>query len=173
MDFYFETYYDHAALTAMAKALRKLMRNKRSTIVRILALIFVGFGIIMASPLGGREVNTSPSALLSYLALLFLLVSVFCEDMINGFFAQKRYVHSDDSSEAIFHEKNYEIRSDDGITFWQYHSIVHLAETRYFFIFVFNENHAQAFDKDGLSSATAEEFRTFIEGKTGKKIKRV
>ena len=129
--------------------------------------------MISALPIGGREFSTSPSALLSYLVLLFLLTAVFCEDMINGFFAEKRNVHRGSSSEAFFREDNYEIRSDDGITFWQYGMIAHIAETRYFFVFVFNKNHAQAFDKDGLSGATVEEFRTFVEEKTGMTIQRV
>ena len=173
MEFYFETYYDHAALTAMSRALRKIMRRRKNLIARIFAIAVFLFGVYVSSPLSGKEFSTSPSALLSYMALLLLLTSVLCEDMINGFMAQKRYVDRAENIEAIFQDDHYEIRSDDGITSWQYHGIPHLAETKYFFVFVFNANHAQAFDKDGLSGATVEEFREFIQEKTGMNIIRV
>lgn len=173
MEYSFETYFDHAALAAMSKALRKTMRKRKSIFMRVFALFFVAFAVYCSSPLAGREFSTSPSSLVSYLALFLLLTAVLFEDTINALAAQGKHIHKGDEVDAVFRDDAYEIRSDDGITFWQYHNILYLTETRYFFVFVFDQNHAQVFDKDSLTDATIEEFRVFIENKTQKKIKRI
>jgi len=173
MEISFETYYDHAALRAMSKALRKTMRKRKSMFMRVISLAFIAFAVYRALPINGREFSTSPSALVSYLALIMLFTAVFFEDTINGLAAQGKHIHKGDEIDAIFRETEYELRSDDGITFWQYRSITHVAETRYFFVFVFDSNHAQVFDKDSIVGATVDDFRDFIEKKTGTTVKRV
>ena len=48
-----------------------------------------------------------------------------------------------------------------------YSNIVALAQTEGYFVFVFGKNHGQVYDKAGISGGTAEQFRRFIEDKTG------
>ena len=45
-----------------------------------------------------------------------------------------------------------------------------MAETKDYFVFLFSKNHAQVYDKRTLTGGTAEEFRAFMQEKTGKAI---
>ena len=49
-------------------------------------------------------------------------------------------------------------------------SIKIIAETNDYFVFVFDMNHAQVYDKKCLSEEKTNEFREFISEKTGLKI---
>ena len=52
-------------------------------------------------------------------------------------------------------------------------TITQLAETPDYFVFVFDQSHGQAYDKRTLIGGTADEFRSFIESKTGKSVQQV
>lgn len=173
MEFYFETLYDHAALTAMAKALRKVLRRKKSLLMRLFGFFVVLMGLFLSTPLGGRELTFSARSLISYITLISILLAILFEDSINGYVAQKRLPSGGEEVIATFHDDGYEVRTDEETTHWDYRGIRYLAETRYYFVLIFSENHAQVFDKDNISEETEDEFRSFISEKTGKEIKRV
>ena len=169
MEFIFETIHDTYTMSAVAKVLRK----KQSIITRILCIALFVFGAYKATPLGGNALNFSPASALSYIALLLLLVVALFEDTVNGFFAQKRVGAGRLEITATFFEEHYCLQSDVDTTNWQYRNVNILVETKHFFLVVFNERHAQVFDKYTLSGGTEEEFRTFIQEKTGKTIRKL
>lgn len=45
-----------------------------------------------------------------------------------------------------------------------------IAETGDYFVFVFSASHAQIYDKKGLCGGSPQQFKDFIEEKTGKKV---
>ena len=62
------------------------------------------------------------------------------------------------------------------VTSFQF-SVYHRADfsvgTDEYFVFIFNQNHAQIYDKNGLKEGTVEGFRNFITRKTEKEIQRI
>lgn len=173
MEYCFETVYDQQTLTAMARALRKIKRRKHSIFMRVLGLLVVVMGLYLSTPLGGKEFSFSARSLVSYAALLIILITLIWEDAINGYFARKRMLPGTAEADSVFTDEEYTTKTKAGVTHWNYQRIDSLAESRWFFIFIFNENHAQVYDKEYLTGGTEEEFRKFIEEKTGKKFKKI
>lgn len=173
MEFKFETYNDHASLTAVAKAIRKIYRRRSSFVTRLILLIAVigGTYLSVASAQKGNDIGFN--SLICYIMLLLGFVAALWEDGVNGFLAQMRIPASSKDVEATFDDEHYVIETELARTSWQYQSITHLAETKYFFVFIFNQNHAQVFDKEYLEGGTEEEFKDFIFHKTGKTFQKV
>jgi len=174
MEFQFETLYDQEALTAMAKGLRKILRKRNSLIMRVFTLSVFVIGLCLSTPLfGGPAFEFTVRSVLTYLALLLMLITTIWEDALNGFMAKKRVNPDAAEVTAIFTEENYTIRTALETHYWQYPRINYLAETKHYFVLIFDKNHAQVFDKDELNGGTEEEFRQFITNKTNKEFKRV
>jgi len=173
MEFRFETVYNHESLTAMARALRKVLRRKKSTIMRIFGLIVFAAGVYISTPLSGAAFKFEVRSLLSYIALILIFITSVWEDGINGFMAKKRLRPGTEEVLAIFDDEGYETKTEVENFRWVYQRINYLAETKYFFVLIFDQNHAQVFDKDELTGGTEDEFREFICKKTGKTMKSV
>lgn len=173
MDFSFQTVYDHGALTAIARALRKTYRKKNSVIMRILMVLLLAVGIYSSTPLGGKEFSFTAGNLISYATLLVVFITLIWEDAVNAVFAKRRLPRGEYVVDAVFDDDGFTIGNDENKTYCAYQRVKHLAETKYFYIFIFNEHHAEIFDKDGLSGITEEEFCDFICTKTEKEFQKV
>ena len=173
MNFSFETIYDHGALTAMSRALRKLYRRKNSVITRVFMIAFLLFGIYFSTPLSGNEFSISASKLICYATLILIFVMLLWEDGINAVFARKRLPRREYLVYSEFNDDGFTIKVGDEVSYCAYQRIQHLAETKYFYIFTFNENRAEIFDKEGLAGITEEEFCAFIREKAEKEFERV
>ena len=170
MEFRTETSYDRQALTAMAKAVRKTIRKKKSRRSHVFALVIIilnglltGIALSTGGPWGGR--NTI-SLLLTGLLLLIMLG----EDRLNAAVARKRLLTGTEKATCIFSEEGYASQTAAGNSQWNYQNIAQICETERYMIFVFPPEHGQVFDKSTLAGGTIEEFRNFLEEKTGKKI---
>ena len=174
MEFRFETYYNCESLTAMAKALRKVLRRKKSTVMRIFSIIVFLVGAYLTISRGLTDgFSFSLRAVLSYVALLLILITALWEDGINGFMANKRVRPGTEEVIAVFSDDGYETTTEVEKYHWNYARPKYLAETKHFFAIIFDENHAQVFDKDEMTGGTEQEFRDFICEKTGLTIQRV
>ena len=112
MEFQFETLYDHVGLTAMAKALRKIYRRKKSLITKIIGIVLFLVGLYFSTPLGGRELKITPNSLITYISLAMLLIVILFEDAINGFGAMKRLVDGREEAISTFEEDFYTVKTD-------------------------------------------------------------
>ena len=173
MEFQFETLYDHEALTAMARALRKMLRKRKSTIMRIFSLCVFAVGAYISTPLSGAEFQFTLRSILSYVALVLIFVTAVWEDAINGFMAKKRLRSGTEEVSASFNNDGYETKTEVECFNWNYARINYIAETKFYFVLIFDQNHAQVFDKEEMTGGTEEEFRNFICEKTGKTMQRV
>ena len=174
MEFRFETYYNYESLTAMAKALRKVLRRRKSTVMRIFSILVFLVGAYLTISTGLKNgFSFSLRAILSYVALLLILATALWEDSINGFMAQKRVRPGTEEVIAVFGEDGYETSSEAEKYQWNYARPNYLAESKHFFTIIFDANHAQVFDKDEMTGGTQQEFRDFICEKTGLTIQRV
>lgn len=174
MEFVFETDYDQRALTAMARALRKTLRRKSSLLSHILGLVIVAMAVILTIPaFSGEEFVLTVNIFVTWLAALVIIVVVFCEDSINGYIAKKRMVMGLESSRTVFTDEGYYSETEVGTTGWKYERIDMIADTRGYFVFLFDKSHAQVYDQSRLTGGTPAEFRRFIIEKTGKSVQNV
>ena len=169
MEFLFETDYSSKALTAMAKAVRKTVRKKKSRRSHIFGWIVLILALLLALPLGEDASFEARDIVTLAVSVILLLVLIF-EDRLNGFIAGKRMLPGMKKNSAVFTEENYTTSNEMGKTEWFYDKVDALAENAEYFVFVFGSNHAQVYAKSGISGGTADEFRSFITEKTGKTV---
>lgn len=172
MEFTFQTAYNQKACTAMARALRKTVRKKRSRkahvfgwIVLLLGLLLTIYSIMESGELRFKNIVTA-------LVILCMILVLIWEDALNGCLARKRMLKGTGLVQAVFGEEGYLSETELGKSEWKYDKIAGLAETKDYFVFIFSQNHAQVYDKAGLTGGSASGFKAFIENKTGKQMQK-
>ncbi len=173
MEFSFETAYGQKACTAMARALRKTVRKKRSRRTRLFGCVAVVLAVLLSIPkietIAENGISAVTGNLILNVAAVLLIIGVLLfEDPLNGYIAKKRMLAGMSPCKAVFTDDGYRSETALGKTAWNYETPLHaLAEDASYFIFLFGENHAQVYDKQSLHGGTEEEFRTFITEKIG------
>ncbi len=170
MEFTFETNYDQRATAAMARALRKTVRRKRSRRSHVLGWIVLLLALLLLLPRDGEAFVLDLRTVVTGLAALAMLLALLFEDALNGFFARTRMLDGTAHATGVFGAEAYTTTTAAGKTEWPYETICAIAENADYFVFLFDKNHAQIYDKRGLTGGTADEFRAFIAEKTGKPV---
>jgi len=111
--------------------------------------------------------------IVTYLAVVAIVVALIWEDRINGYVAGRRNLKSLDKYVTVFSEEGYRSETDLGNTEWKYENINLIAETEEYFVFIFDASHAQLYEKENISGGTVEEFRKFIEKITNKRVQKI
>lgn len=173
MKFEFVTVYDQKAFTSMAKTLRKTIRRKHSRRSHIFGWIVVALALLLAFFAGEEGFVLDARTIFTFFVSAVMVGALIFEDALNGYIARKRTLPGTDKSVCTFTEDGYKSVTEIGTTEWAYDKPVVLAETEEYFVFIFSASHAQLYDKRSISGGTADEFRTFIEEKTGKVIQKV
>lgn len=171
-EFMFQTNYDITALTAMSKALRKTARRKRSRRSHVFGWIVIILVVLLSLAQSDTYI-VDFKRIVTWLAALAILISFLFEDRLNGLITKKRMLPGLISSTATFTQESYCSVTEVGTSEFSYSNITDIAETERYFIFVFGNNHAQVYDKQGLKSGTIDEFAAFISSVTEKTIKRI
>lgn len=169
MRFTCETQYDTKALAVMVKVLRKTMKKRWSRFSRIVGWTIVGFGtlsVLLCLALGVVDATTCFAGA----AVLLLAALQIFEDRLNGWIAKRQMIPGADRAVTVFSEDGFVTTAAVGKTEWRYDSITVAAETKDFFVFAFGKNHGQLHDKRALQGGTVEEFRRFLEGRTGRPV---
>ena len=167
MEFTFETTYDRKATTAMAKGLRKTVRKKHSRRSHFFGWIVIILGLLLSWP---SEAGIEQKNVITWIVIAILLLVTVFEDRLNGWLARKRMLPGSVHSKVCFREDGYRSETAAGNTDWKYETITAMAETKDYFVFLFGKNHAQVHDKRTMTGGTPEEFRAFLQEKTGKDI---
>ena len=102
MEFTTATDYDMKTLTAMAKALRKTVRKRKSRRAHIFGWIVVLLGTLLLLPPAGSSFSISGKTLLTLAAVLAILLTFIFEDRLNGYFARKRLLPGTESAVSVF-----------------------------------------------------------------------
>lgn len=173
MEFKFETAYNQEAITVMAKALRKTVRKKKSHRSHIFGVLVIILALLLTLPLGGKAFVLDFKTIITWLVAAILCFTLIFEDKINGYVARKRMLPGLEKAIVTFNEEGYRSETELGSSEFKYGSIMLLAETADYFVFVFSQSHAQVYDKKSIAGGTIEEFRTFIQNATGKEIQNV
>lgn len=168
MEFQFETRYDQKGLTALARALRKTIRKKRSRRSHIFGWCIVALAalLIAAQRLLGEPWTLRDT--LNGVAGAILIAILFTEDQVNAFFAKKKLLPGTSFAKCVFTEESYTSTTEAATTEFHYEVVRQVCETADYFVLLFSRQHGQIYDKASLSGGTVEEFRTFITEKTGK-----
>lgn len=161
MEFRIDSTYDQKALKAMAKALRKTVRRKRSRRSLVYGILVMILGVLLiasSDQFGFRQVITAVAVIAIAVALIF-------QDDLNGYFARKRSFPGLAQAVTIFRDEGYHTATAVGETLFPYHNIRIFVEDKHYFVFVFSPSHAQIYDKKTLQGGTQAEFIRFITGK--------
>lgn len=173
MEFTFETAYTQKAMTAMARALRKTLRKKRSRRAHAFGWIVIALGLPLTFLPGEQGFVIGLKTVITWLALLLILAVLLFEDPINGYIARKRMLPGMDKSTVTFTPEGYLSATDIGTSLFTYDKIAMIAETPDYFVFMFSPNHAQVYDKSSLRGGTVQEFRSFIAETAHKQLRNV
>lgn len=182
MEFTFVTDYDQKALTTLAKVLRKTTRRTSSIIFRAILVAFVVMmlpGILFPAYLVFTEgdAESLEVLLLGYsclgICLLAVVLPIVFSDYLVGLQARKHLQPGMEKSTAVFSAEGYTNITKVAKTEFRYDSMSHISETTDYFVFVMGKNHGMIFSKRSISGGTVEEFRSFIEERTNKKLLRI
>jgi len=173
MEFIFETMYDQKGIAVMAEALRKTIRKKRSKKQHVWAMLIIILGIILSMPKNNEEFKITFNFIITWVAIITMVVVLIFQDKINGYIARKRMIAGMEKSITTFKEDSYISETNIGKTEFYYKNIQEIAENNNYFIFIFDQSHAQIYDKNGITKGSIDEFKKFITQKTEKEIQNV
>lgn len=173
MEFQFETAYNQEATTIMAKAIRKTARKKRSRRSHIFGIIVIILALLLTLPLGSKEFVLDFKTIITWIVAAILFFTLIFEDRINGYIARKRMLPGLNKATVTFKADGYHSETEIGSSDFKYGTILLLAETADYFVFVFSQSHAQVYNKKSITGGTIEEFREFIKNATGKQIQNI
>lgn len=169
MKFTCHTTYNQKTLTAMARAIRKTIRAKRSRVFRLYAWVIVVLLLVSLWLSWGNVWQMTASGAV----IAALLLVNWKEDAINGFFARRQALPGTDAADTTFYPDHYLVRTAAAESKWHYDRSLALAETRDYLVFVMGKNHALAMEKATLEGGSISEFCQFIEEKSGQKIQNI
>lgn len=169
MKFTCHTTYDQKALTAMARAVRKTIRAKRSRRIRLYAWVIIGL-LLVSLWLSWGNVWQS---VLNCAVIAALLLINWKEDALNGYFAKRKALPGTDAADTAFYPDYYLVKTWAAESKWHYDKILALAQTRDYLVFVMGKDHALAMEKATLEGGSMREFCCFLEEKSGRKIQNI
>lgn len=129
--------------------------------------------ILLTLPLGDKTFVLDFKTIITWLVAAILFFTLIFEDKINGYVARKRMLPGLDKASVTFSTDGYRSETEIGSSDFKYSTIMMLAETADYFVFVFSQSHAQIYSKKSLTGGTIAEFREFIKNATGKEIQNI
>ena len=174
MEFHFTTVYDHACMTAMAKALRKTVRRKHSRRTHLFGWLLILAVFLLWLPIFAGRRSADFGDIVSLIVIIVMAVVLWKEDSLNAALAAKRMLPSSRKVEATFTETGYRSVTEAATTEWNYEniSLAAICDVGDYVVFALNKTLAQAYDKRSLTGGSVEEFCAFIEKKTGKTVEK-
>ena len=173
MEFIFETKYDQKGISVMAEALRKTIRKKKSKKQHVWVILIIILGVILSMPKNNEELKITFNLIITWIAIITMVVVLIFQDKINGYIARKRMIAGMEKSITTFKEDSYISETNIGKTEFYYKNIQEIAENNNYFIFIFDQSHAQIYDKNGLTKGNIDEFRNFVTKRTEKEIQKI
>lgn len=171
MEFGFETRYDKEALMALSLAMRKTVGKKRRRNQCILGGIVMLAGLVRIV-LAFWKGNWDGTVLVSVAAIALVLYTILCEDRISANNRSRAASAEQPHIFATFLDEDYCTVMDGSEMRREYEEVKYLAETERYFALILGPRHAQLYDKRSITGGTEEEFRAFIEEKTGRTMEK-
>ena len=163
----FEIHSDitNRSMTMAARAMRRVLRRKRSIMWAIFGWTVFFINALLLIPFDGEPFALDVRTVTSLLVEVMLLSVLLFQDRFNGMIARKNALAGTEDS--------YTVVTAATTSTFRYELIDALAESQDYIIFLMKKRYAQPLDKRTLTGGTVEEFKRFLEEKTGKTFRRV
>ena len=171
----FEIHSDitNRSMTIASRAMRKVLRRKRNIIWAIYGWSVFFINTLLLIPFDGEPFTLDASTVISLLVEVMLLSALLFQDRINGMIACKNTLAGTKEYYVVFGEESYTVVTEVATSTFRYELIDALAESQDYIILLMKKRYAQPLDKRTLTGGTVEEFKRFLEEKTGKTFRRV
>ena len=171
----FEIHSDitNRSMTVAARAMRKVLRRKRSILWAVFGWSVFLFNALLLIPFDGEPFTLDASTVISLLVEVMLLSVLLFQDRFNGMIACKNTLAGTKEYHVAFGEDSYTVVAAVTTSTFRYELIDALAESQDYIILLMKKRYVQPLDKRTLTGGTVEEFKRFLEEKTGKDFRRV
>ena len=171
----FEIYSDitNRSMTIASRAMRKVLQRKSSILWAIFGWSVFFINALLLIPFDGEPFALDVSTVISLLVEVMLLSVLLFQDRFNGMIACKNTLAGTKDYYIVFGEESYTVITEVTTSTFRYEMIDALAESQDYIIFLMKKRYAQPLDKRTLIGGTVEEFKRFLEEKTGKTFRRV
>ena len=161
------------SMTVAARAMRRVLRRKRSIMWAIFGWSVFLFNALLLISFDREPFALDARTLISLLAEVILLSVLLFQDRFNGMIARKNALAGTKEYHVAFGEDSYTVVTAATTSTFHYELIDALAESQDYIILLMKKRYAQPLDKRTLTGGTVEEFKRFLEEKTGKTFRRV
>ena len=161
------------SMTVASRAMRKVLRRKRSIMWAIFGWSVFFINALLLIPFDGEPFALDARTLISLLAEVILLSVLLFQDRFNGMIARKNTLAGTKEYHVAFGEESYTVVTEVTTSTFRYELIDAMAESQDYMILLMKKRFAQPLDKRTLTGGTVEEFKQFLEEKTGKTFRRV
>ena len=171
----FEIHSDitNRSMTIASRAMRKVLQRKSSILWAIFGWSVFFINALLLIPFDGETFTLDASTVISLLVEVMLLSVLLFQDRFNGMIARKNALAGTKEYHVAFGEDSYTVVTEVTTSTFRYELIDALAESQDYIIFLMKKRYAQPLDKRTLTGGTVEEFKRFLEEKTGKMFRRV
>ena len=161
------------SMTIASRAMRKVLRRKRSILWAIFGWTVFFINALLLIPFDGEPFTLDASTVISLLVEVMLLSVLLFQDRFIGMIARKNTLAGTKEYHVAFGEDSYTVVTEVTTSTFRYKLIDALAESQDYIIFLMKKRYAQPLDKRTLTGGTVEEFKRFLDEKTGKTFRRV
>ena len=173
MKYTFDTEYNQHALSAMAKCIYRTSRKS----MHIRGIIAISLAVILSLVytfwLATGYYAFDFYGILIYALLPYTVLIHIFRSQLSGYRSKKRLIKGTEKVHSTFDTENADFFVGEAAiskSDFSYETILFIAETPRYFVFVLSANHGQVYDKATLAGGTEAEFREFITAKTNKPI---
>ena len=171
----FEIHSDitNRSMAVAARAMRRVLRRKRNIIWAIFDWSVFFINALLLIPFDGEPFALDVRTVSSLLVEVMLLSVLLFQDRLNGMIACKNTLAGTKEYHVVFGEESYTVVTEVTTSTFRYELIDAMAESQDYMILLMKKRFAQPLDKRTLTGGTGEEFKRFLEEKTGKTFRRV
>ena len=171
----FEIYSDitNRSMTIASRAMRKVLQRKSSILWAIFGWSVFFINALLLIPFDGEPFTLDASTVTALLAEVMLLSVLLFQDRFIGMIARKNTLAGTKEYHVAFGEDSYSVVTAATTSTFRYELIDALAESQDYIILLMKKRYVQPLDKRTLTGGTVEEFKRFLEEKTGKTFRRV
>ena len=161
------------SMAIASRAMRRVLRRKRSIIWAIFGWSVFFINALLLIPFDGEPFTLDAGTVISLLVEVMLLSVLLFQDRFNGMVACKNTLAGTKDYHIAFGEESYTVVTEVITSTFRYEMIDAMAESQDYIILLMKKRYAQPLDKRTLTGGTVEEFKRFLEEKTGKTFRRV
>lgn len=164
-----QTTIDKEAMTALAKMTRKTLRRGSRPVRR-----FAWFAVAVELGLAYVSIRVGDRGwVMNTVLAAIMLACILGEDTVNGRMSLRQILPDSREVNTTFKEDYYVHRTKAAETWWNYRQISAIGEDKDYFALVLDKGHGQIYSKKGFEWGNPDEFREFIQRRTGLKIQKV